>query len=316
VNRYVEVRENVRQAIGEARPVIALESTIIAHGLPRPRNVEVALQAEEEARKLGVVPATVGILEGKIVVGLTPRQIEVLGSERSEPSEHSERNEQSESEVLKVSRKDIAFALALKRRGATTVSGTMVGAQLAGIQVFATGGIGGVHRGAGESFDVSADLLELARTPLVVVSAGAKAILDLPKTLEFLETRGVPVLGYRTDRFPAFYSSESNLSLDLTVNSPAEIAEIFRVQRTLGFDQGLLVANPVPRSEEIPSRVMEGYIHKALEQMQSLGISGKAVTPFLLAKVLELSRGKSLETNIRLLMNNVRLACEIAKEIA
>jgi len=310
VNRYVEVRENVRQAIGEARPVIALESTIIAHGLPRPRNVEVALQAEEEARKLGVVPATVGILEGKIVVGLTPRQIEVLGSERSEPSEHSE------SEVLKVSRKDIAFALALKRRGATTVSGTMVGAQLAGIQVFATGGIGGVHRGAGESFDVSADLLELARTPLVVVSAGAKAILDLPKTLEFLETRGVPVLGYRTDRFPAFYSSESNLSLDLTVNSPAEIAEIFRVQRTLGFDQGLLVANPVPRSEEIPSRVMEGYIHKALEQMQSLGISGKAVTPFLLAKVLELSRGKSLETNIRLLMNNVRLACEIAKEIA
>lgn len=310
MNRYVEVRENVRQAIGEARPVIALESTIIAHGLPRPRNVEVALQAEEEARKLGVVPATVGILEGKIVVGLTPRQIEVLGSERSEPSEHSE------SEVLKVSRKDIAFALALKRRGATTVSGTMVGAQLAGIQVFATGGIGGVHRGAGESFDVSADLLELARTPLVVVSAGAKAILDLPKTLEFLETRGVPVLGYRTDRFPAFYSSESNLSLDLTVNSPAEIAEIFRVQRTLGFDQGLLVANPVPRSEEIPSRVMEGYIHKALEQMQSLGISGKAVTPFLLAKVLELSRGKSLETNIRLLMNNVRLACEIAKEIA
>ena len=297
---HLSIREDVAEVIREGQPVIALESTIIAHGLPRPQNVEVALQAEEEARKLGVVPATVGILGGKIVVGLSPEQIEALGSEE---------------DVLKVYRRDFAYALAAKCKGATTVCGTMLCAHLAGIEVFATGGIGGVHRGAGESFDISADLLELSRTPLIVVSAGAKAILDLPKTLEFLETRSVPVIGYKTSLFPAFYSAESELCLDLVVDSPEEVAAVYRVQRSLGFEQGLLVANPVPKKHEIPRGIMEGYLQTALEELDRAGVTGKDVTPFLLAKVLELSGGKSLHTNIELLFNNVRLACEIAIEI-
>lgn len=294
---YLDIREDVAEAIREGRPVIALESTIIAHGLPRPQNVEVALQAEEEARKLGVVPATVGILGGKILIGLSSEQIKVLGSE---------------DDVLKVSRRDFAYVLATKRKGATTVSGTMLGAHLAGIEVLATGGIGGVHRAAGESFDISADLLELSRTPLIVVSAGAKAILDLPKTLEFLETHGVPVIGYRTSLFPAFYSTGSELGLDLVVDSPEEVTAVYRVQRSLGLEQGLLVANPVPKNHEIPRETMERYLETALKELDRGRVTGKDVTPFLLAKVLELSGGKSLDTNIELLFNNVRLACGIA----
>jgi len=297
---YLSVREDVAEAILTHKPVIALESTIIAHGLPRPRNVEIALQAEEEARKLGVVPATIGILEGRVVIGLEPEQIELLGKS---------------DEVLKVSRKDFAYALATERIGATTVCATMIAAHLAGVPVFATGGIGGVHRRAEQSFDISADLLELSRTPVIVVSAGAKAILDLPKTLEFLETRGVPVLGYRTSVFPAFYSAESELALDLTVESPEQIAVIYRVQRSLGLEQGLLVANPVPKKHEIPQRIMEGYIGTALAELDQAGVTGKQVTPFLLSRVLELSGGKSLETNIELLFNNVRLACGIAQSL-
>jgi pseudouridine-5'-phosphate glycosidase len=189
----------------------------------------------------------------------------------------------------------------------------MIAAHLAGIRVFATGGIGGVHRGAAESYDISADLLELARTPLIVVSAGAKAILDLPKTLEFLETRGVPVLGYRTSLFPAFYSSESDLPLDLVVDSPQQIIAVYRTQRSLGFEQSVLVANPVAKEHEIPREIMEGYLHTALEELDQAGVTGKQVTPFLLDKVLELSGGKSLETNIELLLNNVRLASGIAR---
>jgi pseudouridine-5'-phosphate glycosidase len=300
VKDYLNIRDDVAEAVREGQPVIALESTIIAHGLPRPQNVEVALRAEEEARKLGVVPATVGILEGKILVGLSPEQIEVLGTE---------------DDVLKVSRRDLAYALATRRKGATTVCTTMLGAHLAGIEVFATGGIGGVHRGAAESFDISADLLELSRTPLIVVSAGAKAILDLPKTLEFLETLGVPVLGYGTSLFPAFYSTGSELPLDLVVDSPEEVAVLYRVQRSLGFEQGLLVANPVPRRYEIPRETMEAYLQAALKELDRAGVTGKDVTPFLLAKVLELSGGKSLKTNIELLFNNVRLACGIARSL-
>ena len=248
MKEYLSVRQDVAEAIQKQRPVVVLESTIIAHGLPRPRNVEIALQAEEEARKFGVVPATVGILEGRVVIGLKPEQIRLLGTEQ---------------EVLKVSRKDFAYALATERLGATTVCATMIAAHLAGIQVFATGGIGGVHQGAEESFDISADLLELSRTPVIVVSAGAKSILDLPKTLEFLETRGVPVLGYKTSLFPAFYSAESELSLDLAVESPAQIAGVYRMQRTLGLEQGLLVANPVPKEHEIPRGIMEGSVENA-----------------------------------------------------
>jgi pseudouridine-5'-phosphate glycosidase len=301
VKEYLSIRPDVVEAIRAGRPVIAMESTIIAHGLPRPQNVEIALQAEEEVRKLGVVPATVGILEGRVVIGLEPEQIELLGTAE---------------EVLKVSRRDYAYALASERAGATTVCGTMIAAHLAGISVFATGGIGGVHRGAEESFDVSADLLELSRTPVVVVSAGAKSILDLPKTLELLETRGVPVLGYRTSLFPAFYSAESDLDLDLVVESPEQIASVYRAQRSLDLEQGILVANPVPKEHEIPRETMEGYLSTALKELDQAGVTGKQVTPFLLSRVFELSGGKSLQTNVELLFNNVRLACEIAKTLA
>lgn len=300
MKEQLDVREDVAEALRLGRPVIALESTIIAHGLPRPRNVEIALQAEEVARKLGVVPATVGILEGRVVIGLQPEQIELLGTT---------------DEVLKVSRKDFAYALAMERIGATTVCGTMMAAHLAGIPVFATGGVGGVHRGAEQSFDVSADLLELSRTPVIVVSAGAKAILDLPKTLEYLETQGVPVLGYKTSHFPAFYSTESALVLDLVVESPEQVAALYRMERSLGLEQGLLVANPVPREHEIPRETMEEYLGTALAELDQAGVTGKQVTPFLLSRVLELSGGKSLETNIELLFNNVRLACAIARAL-
>jgi pseudouridine-5'-phosphate glycosidase len=299
VKEYLSIRRDVAAAIESRRPVVALESTIIAHGLPRPRNVEIALQAEEEARRLGAVPATIGILEGRIVVGLEPGQIELLGTR---------------DDVLKVSRKDCT--LALRRIGATTVCATMMAAHLAGIPVFATGGIGGVHRGAEESFDISADLLELARTPVIVVSAGAKSILDLPKTLEFLETRGVPVLGYRTSLFPAFYSAESELVLDLVVETPEQIAAVYRTQRSLGFDQGLLVANPLPKEHEIPRKTMDGYLRTVLAELDRFGVTGKQVTPFLLSRVLELSGGRSLDSNIELLFNNVQLACGIARALS
>jgi pseudouridine-5'-phosphate glycosidase len=296
----LQVGEEVAGAVRAGRPVIALESTIIAHGLPRPGNVEIALEAEELAREEGAVPATVGILDGKLIVGLSPAQIEILGTEEG---------------VLKASRSDLAWALAAGRRAATTVSATMLGAHLAGVRVFATGGIGGVHRGAADSFDVSADLLELARTPLIVVSAGAKAVLDLPKTLEFLETQGVPVLGYRTSLFPAFYSSESELTLDLVADSPGEVAAVYRAQRSLGLSQGLLAANPVPKEQEIPRQTMEGYLKNALAELERARITGKQVTPFLLQRVLELSGGKSLHTNVEILRNNIRLACRIAASL-
>jgi len=301
LKEFLEIRADVAEAISRKRPVLALESTIIAHGLPRPRNVEVALQAEEETRRLGVIPATVGVLEGRIVIGLSAAQIERLGGE--EP-------------VLKVSRRDMAYALSGARAGATTVCGTMLAARLAGIEVFATGGIGGVHRGAEHSFDVSADLLELSRTHLIVVSAGAKSVLDLPKTLELLETLGVPVLGFRCNTFPAFYSAASDLPLDLTVESADQIADIYRLQRAAGLEQGVLVANPIPKRHEIPRRDMEQYLRTALAEAEQAGVSGKRVTPFLLARVLELSGGKSLQSNIELLFNNVRLACAIAKALA
>jgi pseudouridine-5'-phosphate glycosidase len=297
----ISLRPDVRSALAAGRPVIALESTIIAHGMPYPRIVETALKAEAEATVGGVVAATIGILDGRICVGLTHDQIERLG--------HA-------GDVLKVSRRDLAFALAGKHPGATTVCATMLAAHLAGLQVFATGGIGGVHRGAGDSFDVSADLLELSRTPVVVVSAGAKAILDLAKTLEYLETQGVPVVGYRTRRFPAFYSVDSGLELDCAVDSPEEIASLMRTQRALGLSQGILVANPVPREHEIPREKMERSIEQALRDMAARGISGKAVTPYLLSRVVELSGGAALETNVRLLLSNVHLACGIARALS
>jgi pseudouridine-5'-phosphate glycosidase len=295
------IHPEVRKALARGRPVIALESTIIAHGLPRPANVETALAAEAAARELGVVPATVGVLKGRLHVGLEPGQIEHLGTAAG---------------VWKASRRDLPFVQVRSLDGATTVSGTMLAAHRAGIRVFATGGIGGVHRGAAGSFDVSADLTELARTPLAVVSAGAKAILDLAKTLELLETLGVPVVGYRTSAFPAFYSADSGLALEMRAESPEEIAILFRAQRSLGVEQGMLVANPIPPEAEIPKVVMDGYLARAQEALEREGIEGKQVTPFLLAKVLEYSGGKSLAANTALLLNNVRLACAVAAVLA
>ena len=297
----LEIHPRVRSALRRGQPVIALESTIVAHGMPRPKNVQTALAAQAVAEELGVVPATVGVISGRLHVGLTPEQIEHLGTAPG---------------VWKASRRDLPWVLARGLDAATTVSGTMLAARLAGITVFATGGIGGVHRGAAESFDVSADLHELARTPVLVVSAGAKAILDLPKTLELLETLGVPVVGYRTGEFPAFYSADSGLALEMRADSPAEIASAFRAQRRLGLEQGMLVANPIPREAEIPRAVMEGYIVRAQEALVSEGIGGKRVTPYLLGKVLEYSGGRSLEANVALLLNNVRLACAVATALA
>jgi pseudouridine-5'-phosphate glycosidase len=247
------------------------------------------------------VPATVAVLDGLIRVGLSAAEIERLATEKG---------------VLKVSRRDLPFALSRRLPGATTVAATMLAARMAGVSVFATGGIGGVHRGAERSFDVSADLQELSQSSVLVVSAGAKAILDLPKTLEVLETLGVPVAGYRTSEFPAFYSRASGLPLALRVDSPAEAAALFSTQRRLGFPQGILVANPVPEQWEIPASEMDGYIARAVSELGQKGISGQSVTPFLLSRIVELSGGRSLETNIRLFHDNVRLAAAIAAELS
>jgi len=298
MNGLLSIHEEVRAALEEHRPVLALESTIIAHGLPRPRNVEVALQAEARARALGVVPATIAVFDGRLCVGLEAAQIETLGAAAG---------------VLKVSRRDLATAVAARRPGATTGWGTMLAAFRAGIRVFATGGIGGVHRGGERSMDVSADLLELARTPLVVVCAGAKAILDLARTLEVLETHGVPVVGYRTGELPAFYSRSSGLALELRADTPEEVAALYRAQRELGLEQAVLVTNPVPEASEIPRERMEGLVAEALAEAARQGISGKRITPYLLTRVLALSGGSALAANVALRLDNVRLGCAIAR---
>ena len=291
----------VSQALADRRPVLALESTIISHGMPYPRNRDTALQAEAAAREAGVVPAVVALLDGRIAVGLSGDDVERLARER---------------DVLKVSRRDLAWALTTGRVGATTVSATMFAARQAGIDVFATGGIGGVHRGASETFDLSADLAALSDTPICVVSAGAKAILDLPKTLEALETLGVPVVGYGTSEFPAFYSRSSGLTLGLRVDSPDQVAQLLATQHALGLRQAILVANPVPAESEIPAAAVAGWIDQAMRDLRQKGLEGKAVTPFLLARIVELSAGAALACNIQLFHNNVRLACAIARACA
>ena len=291
----------VAEALSAAKPVLAFESTIISHGMPYPRNVETALEAERIARAAGVVPATIAVLDGKIVVGLTGAQLERLAKEK---------------DVLKVSRRDMAWALAARRTGATTVSATMLAAARAGISVFATGGIGGVHRGAQDTFDISADLAELASTSVLVVSAGAKAILDLPRTLEVLETLGVPVVGFGTSEFPGVLLALKRLAAPLRVDTPAQAAATLRAQRSLALPQGILVANPVPAEWEIPRQAMERWIEQALADLAARGVTGKAVTPFLLSRIVELSGGKSLETNVKLFHNNVRLGSAIAAELA
>ncbi len=281
------------------KPIVALESTVISHGLPYPANLETAKRLEQVVREAGAEPRTIAVLKGKVKVGLTDEELEYLARAKG---------------VRKISRRDLPISVGLGQDGATTVAGTMYLAARAGIAVFATGGIGGVHRG--HPFDVSADLQELARTPVVVVCAGAKAILDLPATLEVLETMGVPVLGYRTDEFPAFYSRESGLPVDQRVESPEEVAAVYHAQRALGLPTGMLVTVPAPEEAEVPCEEIEPAIGQAVAEADEGGIKGKALTPFLLARISELTGGRSLRANLALLENNARVAAEIAKAIA
>jgi pseudouridine-5'-phosphate glycosidase len=296
----MKIKDDVREALEKGKPVIALESTIISHGMPYPKNVETALEMEQLAREMNVTPATIGIIDGTMFVGLDEKQIDYMGKAVN---------------VTKISRRDFGYIVSRKKTGATTVAGTMIIANMAGIKVFATGGIGGVHRDAETTFDISADLSEFARTPVIVVSAGAKAILDLPKTLEILETNGVPVIGYGTYEFPAFYSVESGSKLTMRLDRPNEIALAFKTSIDLGFNTGMVVANPIPKKDEIPRETMENFIRLALNDMKLQKISGKNVTPYLLSRISELTNGKSLKANISLVRNNVALACEIATEL-
>ena len=297
----VDILPEVQDALAAGRAVVALESTIITHGMPAPRNLETARAVAAAVREGGAVPATIALLDGRIRVGLTTDELERLAGER---------------EVAKVSRADLPAVLAAGATGSTTVAATMICADLAGLRVFATGGIGGVHRGAEHSFDVSADLQELARTPVAVVCAGAKAILDLPKTLEVLETLGVPVIGYGCDELPAFYSRSSGLAVPLRRDNAAGIAQVMRTKWDLGLGGGLVIANPVPSEAEIPAAEIAGHIEQALAEAEARGVSGKAVTPFLLARLEALSGGVSLEANVALVLNNARLAAQIAKAYA
>ncbi len=297
---YLSISDEVLIAIENNEPIVALESTIISHGMPYPKNVETAYNVERIIRDAGAVPATIAVLDGKITIGLTKEQIDHLGREGLK--------------IPKVSRRDLPYILANGMDGSTTVAATMIGATLAGIKVFATGGIGGVHRGGENTFDVSADLEELGKTDVVVICAGAKAILDLPLTLEYLETKGVPVLGYQTDALPAFYSSKSPYSVDYRVDTSEEIAKMMDAKYTSRLAGGILIANPVPIEFSIPFDEIEKVILKAVDEANIKGIKGKYITPFLLDRIQQLTSGESLETNIKLVYNNAKLAAEIAKE--
>ena len=299
--RLLDIAPEVASALEGGSAVVALESTIITHGMPYPLNVATAREVEAVVRENGAVPATIAVIGGRIKVGLTADELEWLGQA---------------TDVLKLSRADLPYAIAAKRHGATTVAATMICAHLAGIEVFATGGVGGVHQGVEATMDISADLDELARTPVAVVCAGAKAILDLPRTLEYLETRGVPVVGYGTDRFPAFWSRASALPVPLRLDSPEAIAELMRAKAALGLEGGVLVANPVPEADEIPADEMKGFIDTAVAEAARRGIAGKAVTPFLLSFLFEHTRGRSLTTNIALVKNNAALAAGLAFALA
>ncbi len=293
----LRIAGEVQDAIAERRPVVALETTIVTHGMPYPDNVATARSLEAEIRARGAVPATIAVMDGAVRVGLSESELESLAATKG---------------VLKLSRNDLAYAIATCQAGATTVAATMICAQLAGIRVFATGGIGGVHRGAEASFDISADLEELARTSVAVVCAGAKALLDLPKTLEYLETRGVPVIGYRTSEFPAFWSRSSGLPVPMRLDSPTEIARLLDLKWSLGLQGGAVVANAVDADDEIPSAEMSGYIETAVAEAATNGIAGKAVTPYILARLVEITGGRSLRTNIALVQSNARLAADLA----
>ncbi len=302
MNKYLDISPEVKKALDEGRPVVALESTIISHGMPYPRNVETALLVEQTIRDCGATPATIAVIGGRLKAGLSRDEIEYLGK--------------TGRGVAKASRRDLPALVARGADGATTVTTTMIIAHMAGIKIFATGGIGGVHRGAEVTMDISADLEELAQTPVMVVCAGAKSILDLGLTLEYLETHGVPVIGYGTDELPAFYTRKSGFGVDYRVDSPAELAAMFRAQRDLGYKGGMLVTNPIPEEYSMDKAVIDKAIDEALAQAKAQGIHGKETTPFLLAKVVELTGGDSLESNIQLVLNNARVAAKTACELA
>ena len=302
MNPYLDVNPAVAQALAEGKPVVALESTIISHGMPYPQNVETALKVEEIIRQNGAVPATIAILGGRLKAGLSPAEIEYLGKQGQK--------------VTKASRRDLSVLVAQGADGATTVATTMMIARMAGIKLFATGGIGGVHRGAETTMDISADLEELGQTDVMVVCAGAKAILDLKLTLEYLETKGVPVLGYQTQELPAFYTRTSGLKVDYQVDSPEMLAKILKTQHDLGLHGGILVTNPIPEQYSMDADAINAVIDQAIAEAQEKGIHGKETTPFLLAKVKEITGGDSLEANIQLVFNNAKLAAQIAAAYA
>lgn len=298
---FVEIAPEVREALDRGRPIVALETTILSHGMPYPQNVQTAREVETIVRDAGGVPATIAVIAGRLRVGLRDDELERFGTAK---------------DVMKLSRADLPYAIAQKRDGATTVAATMECAALAGIAVFATGGIGGVHRGAESSFDISADLEEFSRSRVAVVCAGAKALLDVPKTLEVLESHGVPVIGYRADTFPAFWSRESSLPIPLRLDDAAAIATFIRTQTTLGAPGGTLICNPIPTADEIPNDEMAAFIERAISESAAAHVTGKAVTPWLLDRIYHLTDGRSLTANIALVKNNVALAAQIAKELA
>jgi len=297
MDKYLDLNPEVRSAMEAEQPVVALESTIIAHGMPYPKNVETALAVNDVIRSGGAVPATIGIINGRMKVGLTAEEIEYLGTAKN---------------VMKVSRRDLPYTLVNRLDGATTVAGTMIIAHMAGIRVFVTGGIGGVHRGAGESFDISADLEELKSTDVVVVCAGVKSILDIGATLEYLETAGVPVITVGSDEFPAFYSRKSGFKSECRIDSPREIADLISLKYTLGLRGGILIGCPIPEKDEIPFHKMECIINEALHKCKAADITGKRITPFLLDEIKTLTSGSSLDANISLVLNNAKIGAEIA----
>ena len=302
MNKHLDIAPEVAQALQEGKPVVALESTIISHGMPYPKNVETALLVEQTIRDHGAVPATIVVIGGRLKAGLSREEIEYLGK--------------TGRGVAKASRRDLPALVARGADGATTVATTMIIAHMAGIKIFATGGIGGVHRGAEVTMDISADLEELAQTPVMVVCAGAKAILDLGLTLEYLETKGVPVIGYGTEELPAFYTRKSGFGVDYRVDTPEELAAMFRAQRELDYRGGMLVTNPIPQQYAMDQETIDRAIEEALAEAKAQGIHGKETTPFLLAKVVELTGGDSLESNIKLVLNNAAVAAETAAALA
>lgn len=297
MKQYIEFSKEVAQAKADKKPIVALESTIISHGMPYPQNVEMATTVENIIREYGAIPATIALIDGKIKIGLENDELELLAKSDN---------------VAKVSRRDFAEELATKQIGATTVASTMMSAELAEIQFFVTGGIGGVHRGVENTMDISADLEELGKTNVTVICAGAKSILDLPKTMEYLETKGVPVIGYQTDELPAFFTRQSGIKLNSSSEKPEDIARICKIKNDLNIEGGVVIVNPVPKEDELQKSYIDGIIEEAVKEAETQGVSGKDSTPFLLSKIVEKSEGKSLNTNIKLVENNAVLGAKIA----